>query len=173
MIFVSLLSTSVYLFMAIPKRLYVLFSLLHSDVWGRSNVTNVSKFCWFIVFIDDCTRASWVYVLKQKSDVSSVIQTFFYMIKNQFGVQPKWFRSDNTQDYFHQTLISFFQKRVIFLCGNSTTKWSGKRKNRPYSVCVSLEVMRKMGYKQSQGDNTLFIKHSAAGGVTALIVYLC
>ena len=29
-----------------------------------------------------------------------------------------------------------------------------------------------MGYKQSQGDHTLFIKHSAAGGVTALIVYV-
>ena len=29
-----------------------------------------------------------------------------------------------------------------------------------------------MGYKQNQGDHTLFIKHWAAGGVTALIVYV-
>jgi len=27
-------------------------------------------------------------------------------------------------------------------------------------------------YKQSQGDHTLFIKHSAAGGVTALLLYV-
>ena len=34
------------------------------------------------------------------------------------------------------------------------------------------KVMKEYGYKQSQGDHTLFIKHSAAGGVTALLVYV-
>lgn len=34
------------------------------------------------------------------------------------------------------------------------------------------KVMLRMGYKQSQGDHTLFIKHSISGGVTALIVYV-
>ncbi|RVW82773.1 Retrovirus-related Pol polyprotein from transposon RE1 [Vitis vinifera] len=33
-------------------------------------------------------------------------------------------------------------------------------------------VMKDSGYKQSQGDHTLFIKHSATGGVTALLVYV-
>lgn len=32
--------------------------------------------------------------------------------------------------------------------------------------------MLHMGYKQSQGDHTLFVKHSASGGVTALLVYV-
>lgn len=34
------------------------------------------------------------------------------------------------------------------------------------------KVMMTVGYKQSQGDHTLFIKHSASGGVTALLVYV-
>nr|CAN68477.1 hypothetical protein VITISV_029627 [Vitis vinifera] len=34
------------------------------------------------------------------------------------------------------------------------------------------KVMKESRYKQSQGDHTLFIKHSAAGGVTALLVYV-
>ena len=34
------------------------------------------------------------------------------------------------------------------------------------------KVMKEFGYKQSQGDHTLFIKHSAARGVTALLVYV-
>jgi hypothetical protein len=29
-----------------------------------------------------------------------------------------------------------------------------------------------MGYRQSQGDYTLFIKHSISGGVAILIVYV-
>ena len=32
--------------------------------------------------------------------------------------------------------------------------------------------MKESGYKQNQGDHTLFIKHSATGGVTALLVYV-
>ncbi|XP_059636051.1 uncharacterized mitochondrial protein AtMg00810-like [Cornus florida] len=32
--------------------------------------------------------------------------------------------------------------------------------------------MLDIGYKQSQGDHTLFVKHSASGGVTALLVYI-
>ena len=34
------------------------------------------------------------------------------------------------------------------------------------------KVMKEFGYKQSQGDHTLFIKHLAAGGVIALLVYV-
>ena len=32
--------------------------------------------------------------------------------------------------------------------------------------------MVRMGYRQSQGDHTLFIKHSSSGGVTILLVYV-
>ena len=32
--------------------------------------------------------------------------------------------------------------------------------------------MTAMGYKQSQADHTLFVKHSASGGVTTLLVYV-
>ena len=34
------------------------------------------------------------------------------------------------------------------------------------------EVMEEFGYKQSQGDHIIFIKHSTAGGVIALLVYV-
>ena len=33
-------------------------------------------------------------------------------------------------------------------------------------------VMITMGYRQSQGDHTLFIKHSSLGGLTTLLVYV-
>ena len=29
-----------------------------------------------------------------------------------------------------------------------------------------------LGFKQSQGDHTLFVKHSETGGVTVLLVYV-
>ena len=35
-----------------------------------------------------------------------------------------------------------------------------------------VKVMITNGYKQSQGDHTLFIKHLTSRGVTALLVYV-
>jgi histone deacetylase 1/2 len=39
------------------------FDLVHSDVWGPAPVTSKNRNKWFILFIDDCTRMTWVYVL--------------------------------------------------------------------------------------------------------------
>lgn len=33
-------------------------------------------------------------------------------------------------------------------------------------------VMMAMGYRQSQGDHTLFVKHSPSKGVTAILMYV-
>ena len=33
-------------------------------------------------------------------------------------------------------------------------------------------MMKNIGYKQSQGNHTLFIKHSDSRGVTALLIYV-
>ena len=58
-------------------RVSIPFTLIHSDVWGPSIVHNISKIRWFISFTDDCTRVSWVFLQKQKSDVSFIFQNFF------------------------------------------------------------------------------------------------
>lgn len=34
------------------------------------------------------------------------------------------------------------------------------------------KIMTTLGYKQSQGDHTLFLRHSKLGGLTALLVYV-
>src|ERR1051325_3805765 len=69
------------------------FFLVHTDVWGPAYVPNISGAKWFLTFIDDCTRVTWVFLLKQKSEVSSVFFQFVSMIKNQFGVGIKRIRS--------------------------------------------------------------------------------
>ncbi|KAA0050650.1 Cysteine-rich RLK (receptor-like protein kinase) 8 [Cucumis melo var. makuwa] len=45
------------------------FTLIHSDVWGPSKVTTSSKKRWFVTFIDDHTRLTWVYFITDKSEV--------------------------------------------------------------------------------------------------------
>ena len=34
------------------------------------------------IIIDDCTRATWVYLLQSKSDVKTILPTFFFYGSN-------------------------------------------------------------------------------------------
>ncbi|PRQ42978.1 putative RNA-directed DNA polymerase [Rosa chinensis] len=85
------------------------FDLVHSDVWGPCPPTP-SGMKWFVLFVDDCTRMSWIYLLKNKSDVFPVFQTFHAMIRTQFQTPIKVLRSDNGGEYvnhlFHQYLAT-------------------------------------------------------------------
>ena len=51
-------------------------------------------------------------------------------------------------------------KKALYGLKQSPRAWFGR----------FAKVMKESGYKQSQGDHTLFIKHSAIGRVTALLV---
>ncbi|XP_038874497.1 general transcription factor IIH subunit 2 isoform X2 [Benincasa hispida] len=55
-----------------PYKPAISFSLVHSDVWGPSPVTTSIGKRWFVTFIDDHTRLTWVFLLTDKSEVSSI-----------------------------------------------------------------------------------------------------
>ena len=57
------------------------FYLIHSDIWDPSTIPNVSGARWFVSFIDDYTHVTWIFSLKHKSDVSTVLPNFCSMIK--------------------------------------------------------------------------------------------
>jgi hypothetical protein len=59
----------------------VLFALIHSDVWGLSPISTISGFRWFVTFVDDCTRMTWLYLLKHKNEVLSIFQSFHTMVQ--------------------------------------------------------------------------------------------
>jgi len=61
------------------------FALVHSDVWGPTSSSSISGAKWFVTFIDDCTRVTWVFLMKEKSEVFNLFVRFFRMIKTQFG----------------------------------------------------------------------------------------
>jgi len=62
-------------------------------------------------FINYCTKVTWLFLLKNKFEVSYVVRKFVALIKNQFGMVIKKFRSD--KDYFNHTLDQFFQNEWI------------------------------------------------------------
>ena len=60
------------------------FAVIHSDVWGPAKVPSFSHARYFVTFIDECTRMTWISLLQNKSDVSTAFQEFHKMVKNQY-----------------------------------------------------------------------------------------
>ena len=105
------------------KRVSILFALVHNDIWDLSTIYNILGSRWFVSFIDDCTIASWIYFLKQKSDVSTIFPNFHKMVKTQLGVGIKKFRSNNAKDFFNQVLYPYFKKEgIIYESSYTSTK---------------------------------------------------
>ncbi|XP_075674989.1 uncharacterized protein LOC142644217 [Castanea sativa] len=44
------------------------FELIHCDLWGPFSIPTVDNYRFFLTIVDDFTRCTWVYLLKQKSD---------------------------------------------------------------------------------------------------------
>ena len=57
--------------------------LVHSDVW-QSPVVSFSGCCYYVIFIDDYSRFSWLFPLKSKSDVYTFFIKFKCMVKTYF-----------------------------------------------------------------------------------------
>lgn len=124
------------------------FSIIHSDVWGPSRHPTPSGKRWFVTFIDDHTRTTWVYLMRDKSEVESIVKAFFQMVTTQFHKRVQIFRSDNGKEFFNKTLNHFLLENGVVhqsSCVN-TPQQNGvaERKNKHL-----LEVARSLLFQNS------------------------
>ena len=73
--------------------------LVHSDVCGKINAKSFGGAEYFLTFIDDKTRYTWVYLLKNKSEVFNRFLKWKAMVENAVGKKLKVLRSDNGGEY--------------------------------------------------------------------------
>ena len=76
-----------------------IFDLIHSDVWGPSPVSSIGESQYFVVFVDDYSRYSWIFHMKHCSELLQVYSNFAKMVETQFSKRIKIFRSDNALEY--------------------------------------------------------------------------
>ena len=50
-----------------------IFDLVHCDIWGPFSIPSINGFKYFLTIVDDCSRCTWVYLLKFKYDARIVI----------------------------------------------------------------------------------------------------
>ena len=87
------------------------FDLVHSDIWGPAPTTTVHDYCYYILFIDDYSRFTWIYFLKNRSELSRTYIEFANMIRTQFSCPVKTLRTDNALEYKDSALLSFLSQQ--------------------------------------------------------------
>jgi Integrase core domain/GAG-pre-integrase domain len=89
------------------------FELVHSDVWGPAPVDSYNHFKYFVTFIDDFSRTTWVYLLKGKNEVFSCFKDFLNFVGNQYSAKIKVFRSDNGTEYVNKKIFELLKSKGI------------------------------------------------------------
>ena len=86
------------------------FDLIHTDIWGPLSTATHEGYTYFLTIVDDATRFTWVFILKQKSDVKLVIPQFFKLIETQYGKTVKQVHSDNDPELM---FTDFFKEKGV------------------------------------------------------------
>ena len=50
--------------------------ILHTDLWGPASVISSQGYIYYMSFVDDFTRFTWIFPLKTKSEILSVFKIF-------------------------------------------------------------------------------------------------
>jgi histone deacetylase 1/2 len=81
--------------------------LVFTNVWGPAT-SSVGRFTYYVSFIDDFSKFSWIYLLKKKSGVFQIFRNFQQLVERQFDKKFFVVQSDWGGEY--EKLKSFFKQ---------------------------------------------------------------
>ena len=81
--------------------------LVHSDICGPMSTESLSHNLYFMLLIDDFSRMTWVYFLRNKSQALSMFKTFKYMVETQCEQKIKVLRTDNGGEFTSEEFNTF------------------------------------------------------------------
>ncbi|KAJ0795822.1 putative RNA-directed DNA polymerase [Helianthus annuus] len=126
--------------------------LVHSDICGPMQTSSIRGCKYFITFIDDFSRKTWVYFLKLKSEALYHFKTFKNLVENQMDQKIKCIRTDRGGEYCGSEFQEFLREKGIQhqLTTSYTPQQNGlaERKNR-----TKMELGRSMMKMMNVSNN--------------------
>jgi hypothetical protein len=86
--------------------------LIHSDLW-TSPIASITGFKYYVAFIDDFSRYTWIYPLHRKFDTFDTFIKFKTLVENQFSISIKQFQSDGGGEFTSLQFQSFLTEHGI------------------------------------------------------------
>ena len=116
---------------------------IHSDVCGPMATTSLSGYSYYVTFIDDFSRKTWIYFMKGKNEVFGKFKEFKALIENLSEKKIKIFRSDNGGEFIGGEFKSFCTeagiKRELTTPYNPQQNGVAERKNQ--TIMEALKAM--------------------------------
>jgi transposase InsO family protein len=114
--------------------------IVHTDVCRPMQTRSLGGAFYFLLFIDDCTRYTWVYFLGRKSDVFEYFKEFRTMVEKKIGKSIKILHSDQGGEYKSRDFIKYCKYHGIVqnFTVPHTPQQNGvvERKNRTLVECA-------------------------------------
>ena len=81
------------------------FDIVHLDIWGPFSIESIEGYRYFLTIVDDCNRVTWIYILRNKSDVSTIFPLFLTHVKTQYNSSIKCILYDSAPELAFPHLI--------------------------------------------------------------------
>ena len=88
-------------FLASDSRSTGILDLIHTDVSGRMSHVSLGGYEYYVIFIDDYSRRTWIYFLKTKGDLFNYFKEFKSLMEKKTGRKIQVLRSDNGGEYIN------------------------------------------------------------------------
>ena len=92
------------------KRVNKILEILHSDVFRPVSVPSLGKSVYYVSFIDEFSRNTWIYFLRNKSKVFDKFKEFKALVENQTEKKIKVLRTDNGGEFCKKEFEEFCKK---------------------------------------------------------------
>jgi hypothetical protein len=74
---------------------------VHTDVWGPYQVSSLGGSCYYVTFIDDATRKTYFYCIRQKTIFFYTFKKWKDLVENEIGKRLRCLRSNNGGEYYN------------------------------------------------------------------------
>ena len=95
------------------KRSEEILGLIHSDVCGKVDTKSLGGAQYFLTFIDDKSRYTWVYFLSSKDQVYDKFQEWKAKVEKSTGQKVKVLRTDNGGEYTSRRFEKYLKDEGI------------------------------------------------------------
>lgn len=95
------------------NRVKEILEIVHTDLCGPMRSTSIGGAKYFLTFINDYSRWTEIYFLRQKSDVLNSFKEYKSRVERFINKKIKYLQSDNGREFCNQEFDSFLKTHGI------------------------------------------------------------